>query len=508
MRKIWKVTAAAAALTLGLSACSASEPAAPTRTTLNVAMRAEPTSFVPALGTGDELSTLYLVYDRLIDFDPQTGELLPDAGIASEWGFDDDSGTSFSMTIKDGITFQDGTPLDAEAVAQSLDYTRNARTIQPLATSDLDDVTDVRAVGDKVEITLDKPFSPLPTILTGRAGLVVSPTAIEKYGEDAGLHDAGSGPYRVVTWDQGVSWTLERSDSYWGDPGAFEKIQFSFIADADARLNAFRAGQVDFIWDIDPIEYTSLQSDSAVRVQLEKNLRVSSVAMIQSGPWADPRVRQALNLAIDRESLARAVFPTLPDAAKDYPSNLPVPTWNWAATEAPGIKFDPDQSRKLLADAGYGNGLPFLLCVVATDVVANTTAEILRTQLADVGIQLNVVTQPTFAPCNEGARAGKYDGGFGTMTGNIDPHTAYTFEITVAALGGTYPTIQAGLDKVAAATTRDEQIGIYGDINDEWQKVVPVTLVFSRPLLVGYNAELKGSAESYEGIPRLRNISF
>jgi ABC-type transport system substrate-binding protein len=509
-RMLLSTGAIVASVALALSACGATGGDSD-ESVLRIGYSTEPSSLVPATAyLGNDTSILNLVYDRLINFDPETGELLPDAGLASEWEFTDDTNTVFYMKIKDGITFHDGTALDADAVVASLNYARTAREeVQPLAPNDLGAVSDVQAISDnEVEITLSRPFSPLASILAGRAGMITSPTALDEFGLEAGMNGAGTGEYRVVSWNKGLDWTFERYDDYYGETPNFDRIEFTLIADEQARLNAFRSGQIDYIYEIDPAKAASLDGDDSVRVESEPNLAVSSLSLSPVGPYADPLVRQAINIAIDREAMVAAVYPSLADASSAYPSVIPVPVGHWAATESPEIVYDPEKARSLLAEAGYSSGLSLTTCLTSNDVVMTTAAEVLRTQLAEVGITLQVTLQPSTGACNTGSKDGTYGGFYATLAGRPDPYIAYTYEITVAAAGGVYPTIQAGLDNVAASADRDGQIAAYGAVNEEWQELVPVVILFTRPLLVGYNADLKGSAATFQGVPLLGRLSF
>lgn len=504
---------AVAVATLALSACAPSgESTEDKPTVLRVALSDQPAQAMPHLGSsGSDYTTLYPVFDRLIHFDAESGELLPDAGLATEWGFTDDTNQRFELTIREGVTFHDGEELDAEAVAKNLDFYLHARDIVATAAADLGMVTEVNVLdGNKVELVLSRPFSALPAILADRAGMMVSPASLDAYADDPDILPAGAGQYRWVSWEKGQNWTMERFDDYWNGEPSFEAIEFQMIADASAKYNAFRTGQVDYILDVDPIEAEAMGSEPTVRVEQEPTQFVAAFQLAATqAQFSDERVRQAVNITIDRAAVVRALFPTLGDGVNGLPTMLPVPAQQWAAV-GPGaeVVHDVDRAKELMEEAGFADGLDATICIVSADVLSQNAAALYQAQLAEIGVRINIVLRPDIIACNQEATDGKAQGIIARISGRPDPYMNYTFLSGPLAMGATYPSINDLLTEVAAAPDRESMLEAYEELNEEWQKVVPVVMTYTSPLLVGYATDLQGTAATPFGKPMLVNLSW
>ncbi|MCU1501595.1 MAG: peptide transporter [Ilumatobacteraceae bacterium] len=210
---------------------------------LRVTHGANPTSLDPHAGSsGNDYIMLYPIFDTLISFEPET--LAPVPGLAKSWKFEDP--TTFTLTLNSGITFHDGTPLDAAAVKFSLD---RART-DPKSNikGDLAPVTDVAVVDPStVRLTLSRPDSEIVGILTDRAGMIVSPTAVAALGADFGTKPVGTGPFKLDSYAQGATVTYSKFDAYWrkGLP-YLDGIDMTIVTEAATRLNALLGGDTDF----------------------------------------------------------------------------------------------------------------------------------------------------------------------------------------------------------------------------------------------------------------------
>lgn len=516
----WLTLSSVAVGALALSACAApapgpspsvseAPPAPAGPTELKVALPVEPSMATPSLGNNSaDYTSLYPVYDRLIHFDPATMKMLPDAGLATEWGFTDDTNTVFRMKIRDGVKFHDGTDLDAAAVVTSLNFYRNAREVEPAAAEDLKLVTDIKAIGeDEVEMTLSQPYTVLPAVLADRAGMITSPKALEEHRtEDPGRFLAGTGPYMWTSWNKGENWTYERFDDYWGEPAGFDSIEFTMMPDAQARVNAFRTGQIDFIIDINPLDVPSLESESTLRVE---NETTTAIAVMQINavlpPFDDARVRQAINIGVDRDATVKTLFPMLPGGTDLLPTSVPAANTHWASAGNKVI-FDPDGAKKLLADAGHAGGIDLPTCVVSSDQTSQDAFQLYQAQLANVGIRATVELQPTIGACNEEAKKGKYAAIVAGIGGFPDQFLA-TSRILAVNIAGSFPELYALVDEIALAAGQEAQTKVYQKVNAQWQKDVPTVALYTRPYVVGYNAALKGTAATGFGKPLLANLS-
>ena len=264
---------------------------------LVVGMTSEPFTLDPATGfSGFDYPNLYPIYDRLIRFDPKTLELQP--GWATAWAFTGADKLTLELTLRPGVRFQDDTPMDAEAVKASLLHFKAAGRIH-----DLDPVTTVDVLApDRLALHLKEPYSVLPAVLSDRAGMVVSPTALAKWGADFTRHPVGAGPFMLKQWSSGSSIELVRFPGYW-DPGRPQVagIQFRIILNPTSLISALLSGQVDHGFGVDPKDIERLEASPRLRVSKEPSTSFYELALNDSLPPANNRlVRQAINMSVDR----------------------------------------------------------------------------------------------------------------------------------------------------------------------------------------------------------------
>jgi peptide/nickel transport system substrate-binding protein len=346
--------------------------------TARFALASGVTRFDPHRATSSYDNTwLFPVYDRLVHMDPE-GRAIP--GLASAWRYGE-GGAWLELDLREGVSFHDGTPFDAEAVAANI---RRAQTITGSAVrSELKEVARVEILGaHRVRLHLHHPDGALPLILSDRAGMMVSPAAFEHPSLDR--HGVGAGPFRHVEFRLGNRSVYERFEEYW-DPAAagVRRLELLLVPDDVTRLNAVRSGQID------GATIGTLQIDQArisgLTVQTGVGLEVSHIQLNRTrSHFGDVRVRQAMNHAIRRDAIVRAL-----GLGYAQPSVQPFPVGYPAHDPETGPHFyayDPDRARALLTDAGLAGGFAFEL------IVPNIPAfmplyEALHDQLAAVGIE-------------------------------------------------------------------------------------------------------------------------
>lgn len=333
-----------------------------TNNVLRVAGGDDPTSLDPAGGIAStDTVYLYALYDRLLTFDPETLE--PTPMLAKSFSWENDYKT-LVLELNEGVTFHDGAAFNAEAVRTYVEYYKAAGR-----NTDLNPVTEVEVRDEyTVALTTAQPYAVLPSVLADRAGMVVSPKAIEELGADSiGTNPVGAGPFKLVEWLPGDRIVVEKFDDYWqvGLPG-LSGIDFLTITNATARVSALVSGQVDFVQRIDPINLPVVERNPNLRFRVDPTVAFSSINLNTNlEPLNSNLVRQALSYAIDREAIARLSYgPGVPIA----PANLPVPTTYWPSTpEFDGVyQYHPEKARSLLAEAGYPDGVELTMCTPPT----------------------------------------------------------------------------------------------------------------------------------------------
>ncbi len=323
------------------------------------------------------------IYDRLTQIvNGETGAVLAPM-VATGWEFGPD-GRSVTFTLRDDVTFSDGTVLDSAAVKASLE--RAIRLPGSTVASYYSMVDGIDAVDPRtVTIRTNRPASDLPYVLSGVEGMLISPNAVGNANLD--VRPVGSGPYVLDTLRVGDSVSYVRREGYW-DPSAQlpERITITGFADGNARMNALRSGQIDLAYAM-PVDYAQASNlgrgfgfhayppSTAYAVNLNTN----------AADMARPEVRQALNFAIDREGINKSILhgQCTPNAQAATPGMI-------GYLEEPPIRYDydPERARQILESAGATNiELEIMAPARVSPVVEIATA--VRSQLEDIGIKVN-----------------------------------------------------------------------------------------------------------------------
>lgn len=344
---------------------------------LRVAIRNPAVTFDPhqAPTTVDE-DGLNVFYDKLFE---QTAEGVPEPELVESFEYTDEG---IVLSLRDGVVFQDGTAFDADAVkanverGQSLEESTVVGDLAPITAVEVIDPLTVLLATDSVNVTL-------PAVLTGRAGMMVSPAAFDS---DLAMTPVGAGPFRVVSHNVGVETVAERWDGYWNPESVdVAELELIYLTDAAARLNALRTGQVDAA----EIESAQIADAEAADLKVVETLSQAVIA-VQISPdtvpaWADERVRQAVNHAIDRQAIVDGVL--LGNGEPSFQFFGPASSANDPELEEP-YPYDPEAAKALLADAGYPDGFEF--AVLRGTTPSLTELEALAGFLADVGIAMNI----------------------------------------------------------------------------------------------------------------------
>lgn len=384
-RRAVSVVAALVAIVL-LASCSSSPDASRDADgKITIGTMFPPGTLDPTTGTqGSDLGYLDLVFDRLIQQDPETGELIP--MLATSWEFVGEDNLALRLELREDVTFHDGTPFDAQAV---VDYSHDFIEAGNIANL-LEYVTDITA-DDEYTVTyhLSQENARLPMGLTARAGMIPSPTAVEEAGDDFALHPVGTGPYEFVSQVQGSSYSFTRFDDYWDDENLerVKDIEFSIFQGDTALVNAIRGGQVDVGSHLVAQNVATLESNPDVDVMIGPEAAIGIAYLNASlAPVDDERVRLAINLALDRDVIAETVTEGLGDPVTQA---LPEGAHGHIADMDPLWEQDVDEAKRLMAEAGYGDGVS-MSCYAYAGLGFERAGPILVAQLAEIGIDLEI----------------------------------------------------------------------------------------------------------------------
>jgi peptide/nickel transport system substrate-binding protein len=337
----------------------------------------EPTSLDIVHTAGAALDQILLdnIYETLLTAD-SSGAIQPGLAGIPEVSAD---GTVYTFTLQDGVTFHDGDPLTSADVVWSLEA---LSADDGAGAQDLAAIAAIAAPDDlTVELTLEQPDNDLLFNLTRRAGAVLPADA-------TGLEDAavGTGPFVFEQWNLGTSISLGVNPDYWGEVPSISGVTFLYFTDPNAAVNAFTTGDADILTGVNSDLVGPLQDNPDYIVNEGTTNGEFTLGFNNSREaLADRNVRLAIRQAIDKEGVIELYngFGTIIGG--------PVPpTDPWFEDLTDIAPFDPDASRQLLDDAGYGDGLD--LVFVYPNIYPTTTAEYVASQLADVGINVEIQT--------------------------------------------------------------------------------------------------------------------
>ena len=386
---------------------------------LRVSAPYNPSTLDPATGgSGNDHVFLYTLFDTLVEWDYATLE--PRPGLAVSWSYPDPK--TLALELRPGVVFHDGTACDAEAVRFNLE--RHRTDPRSNTRPDLATVTSVAVTGPlQVTLHLSQPDTALPLILSDRAGMMVSPTAVQALGKDHDRRPVGSGPWQFADWSDNEKVSVKRNERYW-KPGLpyLDGIDFSIIAEVNTGLRSVIAGQNDFVYFLSPQQKPVVErAKNLVAVTGPTLYCVQIYLNYGRKPLDDVRVRQALNYAIDRPGFNQATSNNLAEAAMLL---LPERHWAFDRSLANAYPHDPDKARKLLAEAGYPDGIDIDL-LGNSDQRMVQRQEVLIEQFKQAGIRAHFTNGVLPNTTAQFFAQAQHDAYLSAWTGRPDPSLTY-----------------------------------------------------------------------------------
>ena len=335
-------------------------------------------------------------FETLVDYDASKNEFVP--RLATRWQISRD-GLTYTLTLRRGVAFHDGTPFNAAAVKVTLE-----RLIDPRVRVGIrffyTPIKTVEAVDDlTVRVTLNKPSPSFLGGLSTTQAAIVSPAAVARAGDrwTAAPMGGGTGPYIFKEWRRGDSILAERNNNYWGKKGQFEEVLFRVVPDAGTRLAQVLAGDVHMAMLPPAPDVKGLRRNARVTVVEAPSDRVIFLIMnTQWGPFKDPRVRQAMNYAINKKALLASI---LFDLGTPVDSPCPSMMFGYQKVQEGGYAFNPIKAKQLLTEAGFKDGFEVNFFAPTGRYIQDFQfAQGVAAQLRNVNIRANLSTMdwPTY----------------------------------------------------------------------------------------------------------------
>jgi peptide/nickel transport system substrate-binding protein len=365
-----------------LGACSAGsgEGTGGERTDVVVGLTGEPTNLDFTTTSGSAIPQLLMnnVYEGLVTID-QEGEVQPQ--LAESWEVDGER-TGYTFALHDGVTFSDGSAFTADDVVASIERVQDDWTLS--LRSKMDVVERAEVISDtEVAVTLKHPSNSWLFDMGTSVGAMFP----DDLSADLATEAVGTGPYTVEEVAPGDHVTLAARDDYWGEAPAIQDVTVRYFADANAQANAVRAGDIDMAYNLQaPDLLTGLEQDESLQVIDGTSTGEVLLALNNAAPpFDDLRVRRAVMYAIDRQ----AVLDTAWAGHGELIGSMVPPTDPYYQDLTDAYPHDPDRARELLAEAGAED--LSIMFDVPTRPYAEAVAQVVVSQLADVGIEATIV---------------------------------------------------------------------------------------------------------------------
>ena len=495
---------------LGSALLLALLPLAASAQTLRVGLAEDPDVLDPTLARSFVGRIVFAgLCDKLFDIDEKL-QIVPQLATAYEWSADS---KALTLKIRPGVTFHDGEKLDAAAVKFNIERHKtmagsNRRgELAPVATVDVVDPLTVR-------LNLSAPFAPLLAQLSDRAGMMVSPKAAQAEGDKFGSRPVCSGPFRFVERVAQDRIVLEKYAGYWNKEAIhFDKIVYTPIPDATVRLANLKSGQLDFIERVASSDFDKLKSDKKLKTASITEIgyqgltiNVGKSEKAQQNPLGkDARVREALELTLDRQGLAQVVM----DNEAQVGNQWVAPTNAWYAKNVPLPKRDVARAKALLKEAGVTN--PSFTLVAPTTSDAQRLAVVIQSMAREAGFDVKIQAAE-FATSLNMADKGDFEAYLLAWSGRPDPDgNLFSFDGCKQPLNyAGYCDAQTDALLAQSRSTRDpaERKKVFEQIAARVLKERPIIYLYHRNWLWVYNARLGGVRGLPDGLLRVAGLKM
>jgi peptide/nickel transport system substrate-binding protein len=447
--------------------------------------------------------------DKLVDIDDKLA-IVPQLATSWQWSADQ---KALTMKLRPGVTFHDGEKLDAAAVKYSLE--RHKTMAGSNRRGELAPVTSVDVVDPlTVRINLSAPFAPLLAQLADRAGMIVSPKAAAAEGDKFGAHPVCAGPFKFVERVAQDRIVLERFKDYWDkDSIHFDRIIYTPIPDSTVRLANLRSGQLDFIERVAASDVAKVKSDPKLALSKITEIGYQGITInvgksdeAQKNPLGrDPRVREAFELALDRDGIVQVVM----DGEADPGNQWVAPSNPFYAKNVPIPKRNVARAKELLKEAGVTN--PTFTLMTATTADAQRIAQVVQAMAREAGFDVKIQSTE-FATSLDMADKGQFDAYVLAWSGRADPDgNIFSFDACKQPLnyaGYCKPEVDDLLKRARSTGDLAERRKLYGDVAAIVLKDRPIVYLYHRHWLWAYTSKLTGLRAIPDGLVRVQDLRF
>jgi peptide/nickel transport system substrate-binding protein len=465
--------------------------------TLRVGLNAEVSTLDPHFSTSaTDRHVYYAVFNTLVGLDSQL-RAVPELAETVE----QPDAKTVIFKLRKGVKFHDGTDFDAAAVKFNFE-----RMMDPnggsIRRSELASVGSVETPDPMtVVLKLKAPDASLLATLTDRAGMMVSPAAVQKYGKDLARNPVGTGPFKFTEWVKDDHLTLKRNEQYWrqGFP-LLDEVTFKPVLDSTVRFTALRTGQFDIIDELAPKDLGPARGTADLEVSQVPGVGYRRIQLHVGKPPFDKKpLRQAFAAAIDRTAINKVVFQDT-----GVPVQGPIPPSSWAFDKefkGYGLTADVEKAKAKLQEAGVGPGFSFTY-LTETNPVQKQLAELIQENMKSIGIDMKIEVKEQAAVIDVRASGG-FEAVEQNWSGRVDPDgNMYSHFITNGANNwGKYsnPKVDELLNTARETTDLQARTKAYREAEVILADDAPVIFLHSQAWLKAWNKKLRDYQELADG---------
>jgi peptide/nickel transport system substrate-binding protein len=466
--------------------------------TLEIAVSQSPVGLDPDLATAfSTFAVVGQIYEGLVELN---ADLQLEPALATSWTVSDDNLT-YTFRLRKGVTFHNGRPMTSKDVVYSFDRLMDPKTGSPLA-SNFSQVASVKAPDDDtVVFKLKAPFAPFLSTLINLS--IIPKEVVEKNGNLQKVA-VGTGPFMLKKWVPGSYILLKANPNYYrkGEPGV-AALKYNIVPEASTRAAGLRNGTYQFVPAVDPATAQTLRNTPDVTLLHTQDLAYSLLGLnVSRPPLNNPKVREAINLAVNRKQVIQAVY--FGNAVPGGPLSPALKDWAVSTDHFECYKSDPAKAKELLAEAGYPNGFDMKIIDYSTLKVVSDLAQVLQAELKSVGINATVDTQE-FGNFVQNWKNSNFDAFVSLNGGSVDPdgYLYRTFHTGGATNVFKYsnPEVDKLLDEGRRTTDKQKRYDIYAQLQD--------TLACQGPIVhVAYGTLFAAERDNVQGFKQIPTRSL
>ncbi|MGE8104491.1 ABC transporter substrate-binding protein [Allorhizobium sp. NPDC080224] len=497
MRIARKLSVTGAALMVAMSSASAAS--------LSVGLQDDPDALDPAQGgTYAGRIVFEAMCDKLVDLNKDL-QIVPK--LATEWSWNEDS-TQLTFKLREGVVYHDGSKFDAASVKANIERMQSLEDSK--RKGELSPIKEVEVVDSQtVVFKLEAPFAPLLSVLTDRAGMMVSTSAAEAAGDGFAASPVCSGPFKFVERIARDSIKLEKFADYWNaDAIGYDSIQYLILPDSTVRLSRLQAGDLDIAERIAPTDLQTLKDDDRLALHESPGLGVSHLFInvredSGSALATQPQLRKALELSLDRNAINQVAF----NGAFTADNQMLTPLSPFHSKDMAMPVRDVEQAKELIVQSGVE--APTIEITYENSLTDGRVAQMIQAMAGEAGFKVELLPLETSSAI-ERYLAGNFQLYIGNWSGRADPdptlNTFFGSKGSQNLNGYSNPELDKLLADARTEVRQEERVALYSKINEILLGDLPTIPLYHPSWIYGARANVDGIEIYPDGLLRVTGL--